>query len=85
MVLLSKREIFWIKFETKIKVGRLGTKKRKCINHISQDHLALGSALKLDKQLKVDRDFVLPSGLEPKLIVSYERSYLTLRRSENDN
>ena len=77
MVLLSKREIFGLNFETKLKLDA-SAQKRKSINHISQDHLALGSALKLDKQLKVDRDFVLPSGLEPKLIVSYERSYLTL-------
>lgn len=74
----AKQKFFGLTFETKIKVGRLGTKKRKSINHISQDHLSLGSVLKLDKQLKVESDFVLPSGLDPKLIVSYERSYLTL-------
>ena len=75
----EEREFFGLSFETKIKVGSLGTKKRKPLDNVTLQQLRSGKTLLLDRRIKIDREFMLPTGIEPKLIVSYDRSYFLLK------
>lgn len=72
-------KFFDLNFETKIKVGSLGTKKREALNHISLHELSSGKELLLDKKIKIDNGFIFPTAIEPKLVVSYDRSYFSLQ------